>query len=116
MTDSIWGHLDIIWVRLGWFCTRAVARFLISAPLNNSDLLILTFWTGKTSQISSIILPNFKPQGILVLFSIDSKDSYLYKTVQGNDPMGDLKLGWKTLSSLYKFNNQKTPDPMRTLA
>lgn len=30
--------------------------------------------------------------------------------------MGDLKLGWKTLSSLYKFNNQKTPDPMRTLA
>lgn len=43
-------------------------------------------------------------------------DSYLYKTVQGNDPMGDLKLGWKTLSSLYKFNNQKTPDPMRTLA
>ncbi|CAK9006307.1 Geranylgeranyl diphosphate reductase [Durusdinium trenchii] len=43
-------------------------------------------------------------------------DSYLYKTVQGNDPVGDLKLGWKTLSSLYKFNNQKTPDPMRTLA
>ncbi|CAE7238899.1 CHLP [Symbiodinium natans] len=42
-------------------------------------------------------------------------DSYLYKTVQGNDPVGDLKLGWKTLSSLYKFNNQKTPDPMRTL-
>ena len=44
------------------------------------------------------------------------KDSYLYKTVQGNDPVGDLKLGWKTLSSLYKYNNQKTPDPMRTLA
>mmetsp|Transcript_39304 Transcript_39304/g.87860 ORF Transcript_39304/g.87860 Transcript_39304/m.87860 type:complete len:515 (-) Transcript_39304:53-1597(-) len=43
-------------------------------------------------------------------------DSYLYKTVQGNDPIGDLKLGWKTLTSLYKFNNQKTPDPMRTLA
>ena len=43
-------------------------------------------------------------------------DSYLYKTVQGNDPVGDLKLGWKTLSSLYKYNNQKTPDPMRTLA
>jgi len=42
--------------------------------------------------------------------------SYLYKTVQGNDPVGDLKLGWKTLSSLYKYNNQKTPDPMRTLA
>ena len=34
-------------------------------------------------------------------------DSYLYKTVQGNDPMGDLKLGWKTLSSLYKFNSQE---------
>lgn len=33
-------------------------------------------------------------------------DSYLYKTVQGNDPVGDLKLGWKTLSSLYKYNNQ----------
>ena len=43
-------------------------------------------------------------------------DSYLYKTVQGNDPVGDLKLGWKTLSSLYKYKNQKTPDPMRTLA
>eukprot|EP00439_Symbiodinium_sp_Y106_P040726 s5495_g5.t1 len=64
-------------------------------------------------------------------------DSYLYKTVQGNesrlqlqalslmhehmavnclDPIGDLKLGWKTLTSLYKYNNQKTPDPMRTLA
>lgn len=42
-------------------------------------------------------------------------DSYLYKTVQGNDPMGDLKLGWKTLSSLYKFNNSE-PDKMRTLA
>ena len=42
-------------------------------------------------------------------------DSYLYKTVQGNDPVGDLKLGWKTLSSLYKYKNQKTPDPMRTL-
>eukprot|EP00913_Durusdinium_trenchii_P007064 g6646.t1 len=33
-------------------------------------------------------------------------DSYLYKTVQGNDPVGDLKLGWKTLSSLYKSGNQ----------
>merc|ERR1719295_1391399 len=42
-------------------------------------------------------------------------DSYLYKTVQGNDPIGDLKLGWKTLQSLYK-NNNKQPDPMRTLA
>jgi len=42
-------------------------------------------------------------------------DSYLYKTVQGNDPMGDLKLGWKTLSSLYKNNNSE-PDKMRTLA
>ncbi|CAE7409161.1 chlP [Symbiodinium necroappetens] len=43
-------------------------------------------------------------------------DSYLYKTVQGNasrlsfDPVGDLKLGWKTLTSLYKYNNQKTPE------
>merc|ERR1719284_1159599 len=42
-------------------------------------------------------------------------DSYLYKTVQGNDPMGDLKLGWKTLTSLWT-NNNKQPDPMRTLA
>jgi len=42
-------------------------------------------------------------------------DSCLYKTVQGNDPVGDLKLGWKTLSSWYKYKNQKTPDPMRTL-
>ena len=41
-------------------------------------------------------------------------DSCLYKTVQGNDPAGDLKLGWKTLSSWYKYKNQKTPDPMRT--
>ncbi len=42
-------------------------------------------------------------------------DSYLYKTVQGNDPIGDMKLGWKTLTSLFK-NNNKQPDPMRTLA
>jgi len=41
-------------------------------------------------------------------------DSYLYKTVQGNDPVGDLKLGWQTFQSLYK-NNNKQPDPMRTL-
>merc|ERR1711933_472033 len=31
-------------------------------------------------------------------------DSYLYKTVQGNDPIGDLKLGWKTLTSLWNYN------------
>jgi geranylgeranyl diphosphate/geranylgeranyl-bacteriochlorophyllide a reductase len=42
-------------------------------------------------------------------------DSYLYKTVQGNNPLGDLKLGARTLSSLWKHNNKK-PDPMRTLA
>jgi geranylgeranyl diphosphate/geranylgeranyl-bacteriochlorophyllide a reductase len=42
-------------------------------------------------------------------------DSYLYKTVQGNNPIGDLKLGARTLSSLWK-NNNKQPDPMRTLA
>jgi geranylgeranyl diphosphate/geranylgeranyl-bacteriochlorophyllide a reductase len=42
-------------------------------------------------------------------------DSYLYKTVQGNNPIGDLKLGARTLSSLWK-NNTKKPDPMRTLA
>merc|ERR1711972_696411 len=42
-------------------------------------------------------------------------DSYLYKTVQGNDPVGDVKLLGKTLSSLLK-NNMKKPDEMRTLA
>merc|ERR1719401_1265834 len=42
-------------------------------------------------------------------------DSYLYKTVQGNDPIGDVKLLGKTLSSLYK-NNTKAPDAMRELA
>merc|ERR1712129_692732 len=31
-------------------------------------------------------------------------DSYLYKTVQGNDPIGDLKLGIKTFQSLWKNN------------
>ncbi|CAE8590712.1 unnamed protein product [Polarella glacialis] len=41
-------------------------------------------------------------------------DSYLYKTVQGNDPVGDLKLGWQTLASLWK-NSNKQPDEMRTL-
>merc|ERR1719324_1544905 len=39
-------------------------------------------------------------------------DSYLYKTVQGNDPMGDLKLGWKTLTSLWNYN-KNPPPPMR---
>jgi len=42
-------------------------------------------------------------------------DSYLYKTVQGNDPVGDVKLLGKTISSLVK-NNSKAPDAMRTLA
>ncbi|CAE8672606.1 unnamed protein product [Polarella glacialis] len=41
-------------------------------------------------------------------------DSYLYKTVQGNNPIGDLKLGWQTLASLWK-NENKVPDEMRTL-
>eukprot|EP00971_Amphidinium_carterae_P005907 116533-Amphidinium_carterae.1 len=36
-------------------------------------------------------------------------DSYLYKTVQGNDPVGDVKLLSKTVSSLIK-NNSKEPD------
>jgi len=42
-------------------------------------------------------------------------DSYLYKTVQGNDPIGDLKLGIKTFQSLWK-NNFSKPEPMRELA
>jgi len=42
-------------------------------------------------------------------------DSYLYKTVQGNDPVGDVKLLGKTISSIVK-NNSKEPDAMRTLA
>jgi len=41
-------------------------------------------------------------------------DSYLYKTVQGNDPVGDVKLLGKTLSSLWK-NNTTQPDAMRQL-
>ncbi|CAK0908762.1 unnamed protein product [Prorocentrum cordatum] len=41
-------------------------------------------------------------------------DSYLYKTVQGNDPMGDLKLGWKTLTSLWNYN-KNPPPPMKKL-
>merc|ERR1719188_1085135 len=41
-------------------------------------------------------------------------NSYLYKTVQGNDPIGDLKLGWDTLASLWKYNNEPAP-PMRKL-
>merc|ERR1719432_83748 len=42
-------------------------------------------------------------------------DSYLYKKVQGNDPIGDVKLLGKTLGSLYK-NNTTQPDKMRELA
>merc|ERR1719191_1834636 len=42
-------------------------------------------------------------------------DSYLYKVVQGNDPVGDVKLLGKTLSSLWKFNMNE-PDKMRELA
>jgi len=42
-------------------------------------------------------------------------DSYLYKTVQGNDPVGDVKLLGKTLGSLLK-NNMKNPDAMRVLS
>jgi len=42
-------------------------------------------------------------------------DSYLYKKVQGNDPIGDLKLGVKTFQSLWK-NNFSKPEPMRELA
>jgi geranylgeranyl reductase len=42
-------------------------------------------------------------------------DSYLYKTVQGNDPVGDVKLLGKTLGSLWK-NNTQEPDKMRELA
>jgi len=41
-------------------------------------------------------------------------DSYLYKTVQGNNPIGDLKLGIKTFQSLWK-NNFSKPEPMREL-
>lgn len=42
-------------------------------------------------------------------------DSYLYKTVQGNNPVGDVMLLGKTVSSLVT-NNLKKPDAMRTLA
>merc|ERR1712056_34902 len=41
-------------------------------------------------------------------------DSYLYKTVQGNDPIGDIKLLGNTLTSLFK-NNTKEPEKMREL-
>merc|ERR1711933_701115 len=41
-------------------------------------------------------------------------DSYLYKTVQGNNPIGDVALLGKTLSSLAK-NNMSKPAPMREL-
>ena len=80
-----------------------------------------TWWTHRTFWVTRISAPFLAAPAFSIWdqFAYDAKvtfDSYLYKTVQGNDPMGDLKLGWKTLSSLYKFNNQKTPDPMRTLA
>merc|ERR1719166_614865 len=41
-------------------------------------------------------------------------DSYLYKTVQGNDPVGDVKLLGKTVSTIVK-NNLSDPAPMREL-
>ena len=41
-------------------------------------------------------------------------DSYLYKTVQGNNPLGDLALLGETLSSLAK-NNLSKPAPTREL-
>jgi len=41
-------------------------------------------------------------------------DSYLYKTVQGNNPIGDVGLLGKTLSALWK-NNTSKPAPMREL-
>ena len=41
-------------------------------------------------------------------------DSYLYKTVQGNKPLGDLALLGNALSSLAK-NNLSKPAPMREL-
>jgi hypothetical protein len=36
------------------------------------------------------------------------------KHIQGNDIMGDLKLGWKTLTSLWKFKSNPAP-AMRNL-
>ena len=39
-------------------------------------------------------------------------DSYLYKTVQGNNPLGDLAVLGQTLSSLAK-NNFTKPSPRR---
>merc|ERR1719411_2504336 len=39
-------------------------------------------------------------------------DSYLYKTVQGNNPIGDVALLGETVSSLWK-NNTSKPEPMR---
>merc|ERR1712228_104453 len=41
-------------------------------------------------------------------------DSYLYKTVQGNNPVEDIALLGKTVSSLPK-NNLSKPAPMREL-
>jgi len=42
-------------------------------------------------------------------------DSYLYKTVQGNDPIGDVKLLGQTLGSLL-YHNTREPSDMRELA
>merc|ERR1719401_3053895 len=42
-------------------------------------------------------------------------DSYLYKTVQGNNPVGDVALLGKTIASL-SHHNLSEPAPMRTLA
>merc|ERR1711988_1514150 len=41
-------------------------------------------------------------------------DSYLYKTVQGNDPIGDLALLGKTVSNLV-YHNTREPEKMREL-
>ena len=74
---------------------------------------------GRGVDVRAMDVPGCRQRTVLTASVCGAQvtfDSYLYKTVQGNDPVGDMKLGWKTLSSLYKFNNQKTPDPMRTLA
>jgi geranylgeranyl reductase len=41
-------------------------------------------------------------------------DSYLYKTVQGNDPIGDVKLLGQTLGALL-YHNTREPSDMREL-
>merc|ERR1719482_890710 len=42
-------------------------------------------------------------------------DSYLYKKVQGNDPVGDLALLGKTVGNLV-YHNTREPEKMRELA